>query len=110
MSVGPLGGVLGSAAGAPLSQTSGNETERTQRDSAVQQRQTDTDARAERAAGIGTTEQDQETNERDADGRRMWEAPPEKKADTADEQQSAGTSRQSKDATGLSGNHLDLTG
>ena len=110
MSVGPMGGVLGSAAGAPLSQTSGSESERTQRDSAVQQRQTDTDTRAERAAGIGTTEQDQETTERDADGRRLWEAPPDKKQDPADDPQSPAHPRQSKDATGLSGNHLDLTG
>jgi hypothetical protein len=102
--------VIGSAAGAPLSQTSGSETERTQRDSAAQQRETDTGARAERAAGIGTTEQDQEATERDADGRRMWEAPPEKKTDAADEDQSSAPPRQSKDATGLSGNHLDLTG
>jgi hypothetical protein len=109
MSVGSLGGILGSAAGAPLSQTSGSEAERTQRDSATQQRQTDTDARAERAAGIGTTEQDQETNERDADGRRMWEAPPEKQA-TDEEEPAAASPRQSKDATGLSGTHLDLTG
>jgi hypothetical protein len=105
-----LGGVLGSAAGAPLSQTSGGETERTQRDTAVQQRQADTDARAERAAGIGTTDEDQEATERDADGRRLWEAPPEKKSDAADEEQNAAQPRQSKDATGLSGNHLDLTG
>jgi hypothetical protein len=104
-----MAGVLGSAAGAPLSQTSGSEAERSQRDSAVQQRQTDTDARAEKAAGIGTTEQDQETTERDADGRRLWEALPEKETAAAD-QPSAASQRQSKDTTGLSGNHLDLTG
>lgn len=111
MSVGPMGGVLGSAAGAPLSQTSGSETERTQRDSAAEQRQTDTDNRAEKAAGIGTTDEDQETNERDADGRRLWEAPPEDEEPTAEGQQAATAhERQSKDATGLSGTHLDLTG
>ena len=30
---------------------------------------------AELAAGVGQTEQDQESSERDADGRRLWEAP-----------------------------------
>ena len=63
MSVGPLGGLLGSAAGAPLSQTGGSETERASREGAVQQRANTAAERAERAAGIGTTEQDQESSE-----------------------------------------------
>ena len=35
MTMGPLGGMLGSAAGAPLSQTAGSETERAQKESLV---------------------------------------------------------------------------
>ena len=73
MSMGPLGGIVGSAAGTSLSQTAGAETERSQRDSAAQQRQTDGNERTERAAGVGQTEEDQESSERDADGRRLWE-------------------------------------
>ena len=113
MSMGPVGGVVGSAAGAPLSQTAGSETERTQRESAAQNRTTDANQRAENAAGIGQTHEDQESSERDADGRRLWEAPG-KRRDNQQEQH-AGTesgthARQSKDASGQSGTRLDLTG
>jgi hypothetical protein len=110
MSLLPLGGIVSSAAGAPLSQTAGSEAERTQRDSGVQQRQVDANDRAEQAAGIGTTEEDQETSERDADGRRLWEAPADKKTDPKTSVAAAAEPRQSKDASGLSGNNLDLTG
>jgi hypothetical protein len=106
MSVGPLGGLIGSAAGAPLSQTAGSETERSGRESAASERVADALDRAERAAGIGTTEQDQGTSERDADGRRLWEAPPDKNGD----KNSAHEPRPSRDATGQSGTQLDLTG
>jgi hypothetical protein len=112
MSMGPLGGVIGSAAGAPLSQTKGAETERAQKDLATQQRAVDSNERSERAAGIGQTEQDQESSERDADGRRMWEAPGKRK-EPNDEPAAAGAEtpeRRSKDPTGQSGTRLDLTG
>ena len=79
--------------------------------SLAQNRQVDADQKAELAAGIGQTEQDQESSERDADGRRLWEDPstrprssPEKLAELA------AAARQSKDATGQSGTKLDLTG
>jgi hypothetical protein len=110
MSLLPLGGVVGSAAGASLSQTAGSETERTQRDSGAQQRQVDSADRSEQAAGIGTTEQDEETSERDADGRRLWEAAADKKKDPKKAEVAAAEARLSRDASGLSGNHLDLTG
>ncbi|HEY4232452.1 MAG TPA: hypothetical protein VGM76_03435 [Lacipirellulaceae bacterium] len=110
MSLLPLGGIIGSAAGVPLSQTAGSEAERAQRDAGVQQRQVDATDRSEKAAGIGTTEEDQETSERDADGRRLWETPPEKKERAANDATAASPPRLSKDATGLSGNQLDLTG
>ncbi len=71
MSMGPMSGVVGSAAGAPLSQTSGSETERAQKDASAHQRLVDTDKKAADAAGIGQTEEDQGTSERDADGRRF---------------------------------------
>ena len=78
MNVGPMSGVVGSAAGAPLSQTAGSETERAQKDSSAHQRQVEKDKKAADAAGIGQTEEDQGTSERDADGRRFWEANGEK--------------------------------
>jgi len=109
MSMVPLGGLIGSAAGAPLSQSKGSETERAQKDSLAQSRQAASAEQAEKAGGIGETEQDQETSERDADGRRLWERPVDGKNPSAGD--SAGTpGRQSKDASGQAGNQLDLTG
>ena len=109
MSVGPMGGVLGSAAGAPLSQTKGNEPERAQKDAVAAQRQADGEKKAEQAAGIGATEEDQGVSERDADGRRLWEAPHEKQK-AANEEAASEPLRQAKDPTGNSGKSLDLTG
>ena len=109
MSMVPLGGIASSAAGVPLSQTSGSETERAQKDSNAQNRQVDSSQRAEMAAGIGRTEQDQESSERDADGRRLWELPGKARRESGGDVSDAST-RQSKDATGQSGTKLDLTG
>ena len=110
MTMVPLGGILTSAAGTALSQTAGSETERAQKDALTQRRGVDADQHAERSAGIGQTEQDHETSERDADGRRLWEGPvdPKKSQKTAAEVEAE--SRQSKDPTGQSGTKLDLTG
>lgn len=108
MSMVPLGGLIGSAAGAPLSQSKGSETERALKDSLHQLREANAAQQAESAAGIGQTEQDQESSERDADGRRLWERPSEG-ADQPAELADAST-RQSKDASGQSGSILDLTG
>ncbi len=108
MNVGPMSGVVGSAAGAPLSQTAGSETERAQKDSSAQERKTEKDQKAADAAGIGQTEEDQGTSERDADGRRFWEANGEKNPEQAADESEP--SRQAKDPTGSSGTSLDLTG
>ncbi len=110
MSMGALGGIVGSAAGAPLSQTAGSETERAQKDSAAQHRQIDANQKAEQAAGIGQTEQDQESSDRDADGRRLWEGPANSAKDAKNEEAPDALLRQSKDATGQSGTQLDVTG
>jgi hypothetical protein len=114
MTMVPLGGMLASAAGTALSQTSGSETERALKESLSEQRISETDQHAERSAGIGQTEQDQGTSDRDADGRRLWEKPPgdSKKSDTSDSEEAENElqSRQSKDPTGQSGTRLDLTG
>jgi hypothetical protein len=106
MSVGPLGGVFGSAAGTP--QARGSEAERAQRDVAAHERLVQADLQAERAAGIGQTEQDEETSERDADGRRPWEI--KQQIAIGDPDTSSETPRQSKDPTGAAGTKLDLVG
>jgi len=117
MSVGPLGGIAGSVAGSPFAQKHGSEVERAGQEKNAQQRRIATDQKAESAAGVGEADgEDHETAERDADGRRLWEGPPEAEGETQDaDQQNASTSeepeqRKSKDASGQSGNLLDLSG
>jgi hypothetical protein len=108
MSTGPLGGIAASAAGLPLAQTKGADVQRTQHERASQERQVQNDRRAENAAGIGETDgENHQPAERDADGRRPWEQPPRQRASggSAD-----GPPRQSKDASGQTGNLLDLSG
>jgi hypothetical protein len=109
MSIGPLGGIVGSAAGAPLAKTSGTEAERSQRENSASQRLGDSQEKSERAAGIGTTEQDQGASDRDADGRRLWEASQQKKQ-LALEQEENQQEHVSKDPSGDSGSKLDLMG
>ena len=110
MSVGPLGGVLGSAAGAPLAQTKGSETERAKGDSASQARQLDADKKTEQSSGVGQTQEDQGASDRDADGRRLWEAPAEEATAGNDTHAPTNDQPRSKDATGAAGSKLDLMG
>ena len=108
MSIGAVPGLIGSAAGAPLSQTKGSEVERAQQTASAQQRQAEGAEKAELAAGIGHTDEDQEASDRDADGRRIWEINEQRKR--AADQANAEQERKSKDASGQSGNQLDLSG
>ncbi len=121
MSVGPLGGIAASAAGSSLAQSKGSDVDRAQQDTQAQQRRVHMDKKAESAAGIGEADgQDHEAADRDADGRRLWESMEgdEKTAEESGEEsaeESGGEAapiepRQSKDATGDSGNLLDLSG
>ena len=110
MTVGPMGGIVGSAAGTPLSQTAGSEAERASKDASAGQRVAESKEKSEKASGIGQTEQDQEASERDADGRRLWEAPPGGKEEDAQTKENKSSQRKSKDPTGNSGNSLDLSG
>ena len=116
MSIGPLGGLMGSVAGTSLAQTKGSEVERAQQDQGAQQRQVKNETRAEAAAGIGETDgQDHETGERDADGRRLWErrGAARSKPDAPPDAAAAGVDTpppRPADPTGQSGSQLDLTG
>lgn len=111
MTMVPLGGLLSSAAGTALSQSAGSEADRA-KDSLFQSRTADVAEHAERSAGIGQTDKDQESSERDADGRRLWEAPVngKKSAPGAEAPSGLVEVRQSKDASGQSGTKLDLMG
>ena len=109
MSIGSLPGIVASAAGTPLAQSKA-EVERTNIEVGAQQRQVFNERKAESAAGIGETDgQDHETSERDADGRRLWEAPPGGK-NNPNAKNSEIIPPPSRDATGQSGNLLDLSG
>ncbi|MAT68826.1 MAG: hypothetical protein CMJ58_04820 [Planctomycetaceae bacterium] len=111
MNVSPAAGLAGSAAGAPLSQTKGSDSERAARDATDQSRAADGQDRSEKAAGIGQMQEDAETHDRDADGRRMWEESPQNGEQPAEEQPEAAAERHRvKDPKGESGNSLDLMG
>ena len=110
MSVRPMSGVVGSAAGAPLSQTAGSETERAKKDASATQRQVESDTKAEKAAGIGETEADEGPSERDADGRKLWEEEPTPGKQSEPRATAPEPPRQVKDLKGESGSSLDLTG
>jgi hypothetical protein len=108
MSVGLTGGLASSVAGTSLAQTAGTEVDRAQQAASAQHRRVQNVVRAENASGIGQADgDDHETGERDANGRRAWEEPPQGP-------QSGGalsaSDRQSKDASRQSGNLVDLTG
>lgn len=110
MSVGPMTSLLASAAGVPLAQQE-NEVDRAQTEKVAQQRARDSQIQAEKAAGIGETDgENHETNDRDADGRRPWELQIEHPADQSDPAAPGRRVRKSRDASGESGQQLDLTG
>jgi len=110
MSVGPTGGIAASAMGSPLAQTSGSEVERAAQDAAAQSRHVQSSRRADSAAGVGETNgEDHETEERDADGRRLWEENATQSDENAQETPAI-DDRRAKDPSGQCGNLLDLTG
>jgi hypothetical protein len=76
MSLGPTNAVGGSLAATPLSQTCGSEIDRTAHDEAAQQRARGAHERAERADGVGQTDQDYQIGDREANGRQSDEPPP----------------------------------
>ena len=109
MSIGSLPSIVASAAGTALAQSKA-DVERTNVEVGAQQRQVFNALKAESAAGIGETDgQDHEASERDADGRRLWEAAPGGKKNSPAETPEP-LSPQSRDATGQAGNLLDLSG
>ncbi len=106
MSVGPLGSAA-NVAGTQRAQNEGADVERTQKETSDQAKQTEANRKAESASGIGETEQDQGTEERDADGRRIWEQAPEKQQE---DESTEAEQPQGRDPTGQSGTKLDLSG
>lgn len=108
MSVGPAG-IVGSFAGTQMAQSQGPDVERTRGERANQQRQVSSEQQAEKAAGIGATDEDQATEDRDADGRRLWEVDEQAAKDKTSGSPEA-EPHGARDPSGNSGSHLDLTG
>ncbi len=109
MSVGPMASIAASLAGTSFAQSRGSDVERTSQDSVQRERRVASEQHAEAAAGVGVTDQDQETSERDADGRRLWEETGKSKPDAGADIAPA-SERKALDATHQSGTQLDLSG
>lgn len=110
MSVGPTG-FVGSVAGLPLAQTRGAEADRAAQETAQRDRAQHSAAQAEQAAGIGATDGEEHApQERDADGRRPWELPADKRPDSgADPAAESLPPTGAKDPSGVAGSQLDLS-
>ena len=107
MNMGPLGMAGSVTGGLPQARTA--ETDKTQQQASDQTRQATSAEKAEQAAGVGETGQDEEASDRDADGRRLWEGDPQSPQsdpDTPPEHQPP----QSRDPSGTRGGNLDLSG
>ncbi len=107
MSMGPLTGA-GGVAGAPLAQTKGSELERVGQDAAAQARRLRSQTQAADAAGIGATSgEESRPEDRDADGRRLWEF-----SERAEGEASAAPviPKGPRDPLGECGTQLDLSG
>jgi hypothetical protein len=104
-----VGGIATSAAGSSLSQSTGASAERASRDAAASDRVREQQQAADAAAGIGQTDADQESGDRDADGRRQWELAPIGSDDSAAGDCSLSHDRP-VDPKGEAGTTLDLLG
>lgn len=110
MSIGPSAGLAGSVAGTPLAKASSSESDRIRQEVTAQQRQVASEKKAESAAGIGETDgENHEAEDRDADGRRLWEEMPEGSGQPHGDGPGE-TPVRVKDTSGQSGNLLDLSG
>src|SRR3954452_1413401 len=109
MSIGSFG-ILGSVASTPLTQAKSAD-QQASANTVTHQRQVDAAASAEASAGIGQTDgENHEAADRDADGRKLWEQSPKKHKNAVSPDDSATETHLSKDASGDSGNSLDLVG
>ncbi|HZN32377.1 MAG TPA: hypothetical protein VFB80_01110 [Pirellulaceae bacterium] len=108
MSIGSLG-IVGGLAATPVSQRAA-EADKTQQATTEQTRSADAAEQAELAAGIGQTSEDSEAADRDADGRRLWERPPQQKPPAESPPAGPLAAPVAKDPSGACGGQLDLVG
>jgi hypothetical protein len=105
-----MSSIAASLAGAPVAQTTASEGERAQQ-AAGQKLRAQVAAQAELTAGVGATDgEEHSTNDRDADGRRLWEAPLQRARQDEVETADPAPPHLSKDPTGEAGQTLDLSG
>lgn len=105
MNIGPLG-IVSSIAGLQRVQAKGVDVERQQLDAARDESQAESGQKADDAAGVGTTKEESEADERDADGRRLWERVPQR--ESPDEP--AAPPQSPRPSPAGTGSQLDLTG
>jgi hypothetical protein len=105
-------GIPASAAGISLAQVSGSDIDRAKTITSAQQRTSESETRAEKAAGIGETDgEDHMIEDRDADGRQAWDpgsgiaAPPPSTHESPESEM-----RQGRDPSGNAGSGIDITG
>lgn len=108
MSTAPLG-AIGSITTGQLQRSRGADSERAAHDVGAQSRATEASRTAENAAGVGEMDQEGETSERDADGRRLWERPDPKKTGVRPGDDDSNPPK-SKDPSGQAGLQIDLSG
>ncbi len=116
MSIGPMG-FFSSIAATPMAESQGSDVDLAVQEASVQAHEISQNIKAENAAGVGQTDgEEHETADRDADGRRLMEKPLAKKKRIARQPESASDATAaeephlSRDASGASGNELDLSG
>ena len=105
MSVGPLP-PTGPLAGSPLAQGAASDAAAA-KDGTDAERTARNEARAAEADGIGRTEEDAESQDRDADGRQVWQR---RRASRDAAEEPAEPPAGSRDPSGTCGRQLDLSG
>jgi hypothetical protein len=111
MSVGPSSfGIIGGIASTPSTQRTASK-DAANSEANRHAGETKLDEAAAEAAGIGKTDADHETDERDADGRMLWERQHgKKKQEPPAPTTTPETPHLSIDTTGTAGGSLDLVG
>ncbi|MFI4876656.1 MAG: hypothetical protein ACIALR_15000 [Blastopirellula sp. JB062] len=113
MSIGPTGAaIVSSLAASPLAQNASSEVDKNRQETSNQARKVDSDQKAIKAAGVGDPDETQESSDRDADGRRLWEVQDEAN-EQLNEYEPADLPPEpprGRDASGQKGGMLDVSG
>jgi hypothetical protein len=109
MSIGSSFGIIASLATSGYAQRTA-DVERLERDTSDQSRVADSNAKAEKAAGIGEPEEEAPIEDRDADGRQPWELSDHREGASAVATPPETEPVTAKDPHGESGNLLDVSG